>query len=358
MFTTDRFFIPQPWCAVLAVAEAEKKSGRDILTACIAGYEVGIRVGEFLGRSHYTVFHTTGTAGTIAAAAAVGRLIGLDAATLNHALGSAGTQAAGLWEFLADAADSKQLHTANAAANGIKAAFLARSGFKGAVRILEGAKGMAAGMSDDADPARLTDRLGTRWAAEETSFKWHAACRHAHPAADALQDLLVRERLVPDDIVGIEAQVHQGAIDVLSAAELPQTVNQSKFSMGTVLGLIAVHGRADVDAFDRFALADEAVADFRSKVTMTLDEEVDRLYPRQWIGKVTVSTRDQRQLTARVDVPKGDPANTLTYDELEAKAVRLSTYSGGASEQEIGRLATRIQSLERLPSLSDLLSLT
>jgi 2-methylcitrate dehydratase PrpD len=213
--------------AVLAVAEAENKSGRDILTACIAGYEVGIRVGEFLGRSHYEIFHTTGTVGTLAAAAAVGKLIGLDAAGLNHALGSAGTQAAGLWEFLRDAADSKQLHTARAAGNGLTAAFLARDGFKGATHILEGKKGMAAGMSSDADPLRLTDGLGSRWATEETSYKWHASCRHTHPAADALYLLMHHEGISPDDITEVIAHVHQGAIDVLGAVDVPQTVHQA-----------------------------------------------------------------------------------------------------------------------------------
>src|SRR5690606_25913440 len=131
--------------------------------AAVAGYEAGIRIGEFLGRTHYTIFHTTGTAGTLAAAAATGRLLGLDPAQMLHALGSAGTQAAGLWEFLRDGADSKQLHTAKAAADGMTAAWLARDGFTGASRILEGPQGMAAGMSRDADPARLTDGLGTRW---------------------------------------------------------------------------------------------------------------------------------------------------------------------------------------------------
>src|SRR3546814_8010037 len=67
------------------------------------------------------------------------------------------------------------------------AAYLAQEGFTGARRILEGAQGMAAGMSTDADPARLLDRLGQRWALAETSFKYHASCRHTHPAADALQ---------------------------------------------------------------------------------------------------------------------------------------------------------------------------
>src|SRR5207244_9258338 len=131
--------------------------------------EAGIRIGAFLGRSHYRVFHTTGTAGTLAAAAGVAHVLGSDAPTMLHALGSAGTQAAGLWEFLRDAADSKQLHTAKAAADGLLAAYLAREGFTGARRILEGTQGMAAGMSRDADPMRLVDRLGSRWATAEAS---------------------------------------------------------------------------------------------------------------------------------------------------------------------------------------------
>jgi 2-methylcitrate dehydratase PrpD len=142
----------------LAVAQSLQCSGEEFLVACIAGYEVGIRVGEFLGRSHYKVFHTTGTAGTIAAAAAVGRLLKLSPEQMLHAFGSAGTQAAGLWEFLKDAADSKQLHTAHAASTGLSSAYLAQAGFTGAKKILEGSQGMAAGMSTDSNIAKLTDR--------------------------------------------------------------------------------------------------------------------------------------------------------------------------------------------------------
>src|SRR3546814_18478903 len=102
---------------------------------------------------------------------AVGRLLNLETARMLHALGSAGTQAAGLWEFLRDAADSKQLHTAKAAADGMTAAYLAQEGFTGARHILEGPQGMAAGMSTDADPSKLCARQGERWALADTSFK-------------------------------------------------------------------------------------------------------------------------------------------------------------------------------------------
>jgi len=313
----------------VAVAQQQGASGEQLMAACVAGYEVGIRVGEFLGRSHYKVFHTTATAGTLAAAAAVGRLLGLSPAQMQHAFGSAGTQSAGLWEFLRSGADSKQLHTAHAAAAGLMAACLAQDGFTGAQDIFTGPQGLAAGMSTDADPARLTDRLGTRWATAETSFKWHASCRHTHPAADALLQVMQAHGLQAGDLAQVTCHVHQGAIDVLGPVVAPATVHQSKFSMGTVLGLAARHGHAGLSEFDAGYQAPETVA-LREKVRMVLDPEVDAAYPQRWIGKVSVRTADGRTLQGRVEEPKGDPGNTLSRDEITAKALRLAAYGSPA----------------------------
>lgn len=336
--------------AALAVAQAIGASGRDLLTASVAGYEVGIRVGEFLGRSHYRIFHTTGTAGTFAAAAAVGRLLKLTPEQMGHAFGSAGTQSAGLWEFLRDAADSKQLHTAHAAGAGLTAAYLARDGFTGARHILDGPQGLAAGTSTDADTRRLNDGLGTRWALAETSFKFHAACRHTHPAADALQQVLREHRLAADDIRTITALVHQAAIDVLGPVIDPQTVHQAKFSMGTVLGLIAVRGRAGLAEFDNH-WRDTPVRSIHDKVLMKLDLEVDAAYPARWVGKVCVETTDGRRYEGTVLEPKGDPGNTLTRHELEEKALALANYRGGASMAEMQRVIARVWSLADAPSI-------
>ncbi len=341
--------------AALAMAQSLECGGRTLLTAAVAGYEVGIRVGEFMGRSHYKVFHTTGTAGTLAAAAAVGRLLGLSPARMLDAFGSAGTQAAGLWEFLRDAADSKQLHTAKAAVNGLMAACLAQEGFTGARHILEGAQGMAAGMSTDADITRLTDRLGVRWALAETSFKFHASCRHTHPAADALLKIIETHRISPRAISSVIAHVHQGAIDVLGPVVNPVTVHQAKFSMGTVLGLIATYGRAGLTEFDAH-FNDAEIAEFRTRVRMERDAEVDAAYPKRWIGKVTVKTADGRTLHARVDEPKGDPGNTLSRPELEDKALRLARSGGAASEQEMRVVIERIWNLAHASALGHFLS--
>ena len=332
----------------LAVAQSLGASGAQLLAAVVAGYEVGIRVGEFLGRSHYRTFHTTATAGTLAAAAAVGSLLELTPQQMLHAFGSAGTQSAGVWEFLRDAADSKQLHCAHAAASGLMSAYLAQDGFTGAAKVLEGAQGLGVGMSSDADPAKLTDRLGTRWALAETSFKYHASCRHTHPAADALLQVMAQNDLKHADVARVTTHVHQGAIDVLGRVTVPATVHQGKFSMGTVLGLIAVHGHAGLGEFDRDFLAPE-VAAFRDKVTMELDAEVDTAYPARWIGKVSVQTRDGRTLQGRVDEPKGDPGNTLSRTEIEDKMQRLAHYGEGATADEAKALCQCIWQLADAP---------
>jgi 2-methylcitrate dehydratase PrpD len=341
--------------AALAVAQALGSSGQQFLTAVVAGYEVGIRVGEFLGRSHYKIFHTTGTAGTLAAAAAAGRLLNLTPQQMQDAFGSAGTQAAGLWEFLRDGADSKQLHAAKAAADGVSSAYLANAGFTGARCILEGAQGMGAGMSSDADPARLIDGLGQRWALAETSFKFHAACRHTHPAADALLQVMTMHGLTAQQIVRVDAFVHQAAIDVLGPVVKPQTVHQSKFSMGTVLALIARFKSAGLAEFaDHFQ--SDATVDFRAKVHMVLDLDVDLAYPARWIGKVAVHTGDGRILHGRVDEPKGDPGNTLDRNELEQKALRLARFSGGADDAEMATLSDAIWALAKAPTMGRLFS--
>ena len=338
----------------LACAQAIGASGEDLLVASVAGYEVGIRVGEFLGRSHYKVFHTTGTAGTLAAAAAVGRLLKLNPEQMLHAFGSAGTQSAGLWEFLRDAADSKQLHTAHAASTGLMSAYIAQAGFTGAQHILEGKQGMAAGMSSDSDPSKLIDRLGTRWALAETSFKYYASCRHTHPAADALLQVMLANKLAPTDIAKVETLVHQGAIDVLGPVTDPATVHQSKFSMGTVLALVAYYKFAGLQEFDQH-FHDDEICDFRERVSMTLDPEVDNAYPQRWIGKVKVYLNNGQVLEGRVDEPKGDPGNTLSRAEITDKAMRLAAFSQGATPEEMSKAIDHLWNIRKQAKIGHLL---
>jgi 2-methylcitrate dehydratase PrpD len=160
--------------------------------------------------------------------------------------------------------------------------------------------------------------------------------------------------LQPADIDRVVTHVHQGAIDVLGPVVDPATVHQSKFSMGTVLALVAQHGHAGLGEFDAHYRAGPTVA-LRDRVTMQLDPEVDQAYPQRWIGKVTVHTTDGRVLQGRVDEPKGDPGNTLTREEITDKALRLAQYGGAATGAEMRGVLDRLWSIAQAQRVGPLL---
>jgi 2-methylcitrate dehydratase PrpD len=214
---------------------------------------------------------------------------------------------------------------------------------------------MGAGMSQDAEPAKLTDRLGERWAVLETSFKYHASCRHTHSAADALSLLLHEHSIDAQTVKRVTVRLYQSGIDVLGPVVSPQTVHQSKFSMGTVLGVIAVFGSAGVTEFEK-SWNDPRVAVFREKVFMEFDAELDRLYPERWAAKVMIETADGRRFERVVDEPKGDPGNRLTRAEIEDKARSLAEYSGGATADEMRNLFAGAWNLETAPKIETLLA--
>ena len=344
--------------AILAAGEDLNISGKDFLLAAVMGYEAGIRIGEFLGRSHYQIFHTTSTVGSISAAITVGKLMQFNQEQMLNLIGNAATQSAGVWAFLEDAADSKQLHTAKANANGILAAYMTKEGLKGARNALEGLQGLGRGMSQDSDAKYLSDRLGERWASIETSFKYHASCRHTHPAGDALLKIIEEHQLQHQEITKIEAYVHQAAIDVLGPVTNPQTVHQAKFSMGTVMGLLAVHGKAGLFEFSQYALTDHQVIAVREKVSMILDQEVDCAYPKEWQGKVVVMMNSGQRYETFLRYPKGDPQNPLSPQELETKFKQLIRFS---EDQTLlvksDALISMMWRLEQLPAITELTAL-
>lgn len=257
--------------------------GKDFILASVVGYEVACRAGEMLGTSlrrplrsllplppsnsppyltrHYRIFHTTGTAGTLGASAAVSSLLHLSPSQTLDAFGTAGTQAAGLWEFATDAAMSKQVNTAHAASVGVMSGWTAREGLSGARDVLLGKREMAKGMlGGEGRREKLVEGLGRDWKVEQTSFKvrftssffwwghrregregvadsrrddvpqYWASCRHTHPSADALLHLLTTHSIPSSSISSVTAHVYRAALDVLEPCEAARSVHESKFS--------------------------------------------------------------------------------------------------------------------------------
>ncbi|WP_019121678.1 MmgE/PrpD family protein [Brevibacillus massiliensis] len=311
--------------AALAVAEWKRKSGKDLITAVAIGYDVCFRIGEAVSPSHYRYWHNTATCGTFGAAAAAAKLLELDEQQIVHALGNAGTQAAGLWEFIVDGAMSKQLHTGKAAMNGLLAALLAKKGFTGPSRILEGERGFFRAMTESCDETRIVDGLGSSFKITENSFKIHASCRHTHPAVDLALKLRRERGIGPQEVRRIRVGGYQSVLAITDNPD-PQTVYAAKFSLQFCVALALVKGRAGLADFSEEMLHDPAVRSLMERVELALDPAVDAAYPDRWGSSMEVETVQGETLQLVADYPKGDPENAVTAAELTEKFHLLSAH--------------------------------
>jgi 2-methylcitrate dehydratase PrpD len=336
--------------AALAVAEREHADGRAFLLAVVLGYEAALRIGEAVNPSHYRFWHPTGTAATFGAAVAAGSLLKLDAARMTDALGSAGTQAAGLWEFNADGAMSKHLHPGKAAMNGVISADLARAGFTGAARILEGDRGFFRAMSESHDASRVTHRLGAIWKISENCYKLHSCCGHTHTAIDCALDLA-------PPAAGLES-IHietYGPGYAIVSNPAPQTPYQAKFSIAYCVAAAVLDARVGLDQFTRERIASAGITDLLARTRVTVENDLTAKYPAAWPARLTIATRDGATLRAAADYPRGNPENPVSTAALEAKfralvEPRLGT---AAAEAAIGS----VRSLESCPDMSGAFSL-
>jgi 2-methylcitrate dehydratase PrpD len=338
--------------AALAVAEWNKKSGKELIAAVAIGYEICYRIGEAVSPSHYYYFHNTGTCGTFGSAAAVAKLLDLSEEQIVHALGSAGTQAAGLWEFIEDGAMSKQLHPGKAAMNGVYSAKLAEKGFTAASKILEGRRGFFEAMSEQYDPAKITDQLGKIFKIKENSFKIHASCRHTHPVIDLIVDIRKERSIQLETVEKVEIKTYQVALNITDNPN-PQTVYASKFSLQYCAALAFMNGRAGLFDFKEESLFDPKYREFMKKVEVLVDPAIDAKYPNQWGAIVAVYLQDGEVIEKRTDYPKGDPENPAT-DELVDKFRQITMHTSPALTDHYLNTILHLDQAECVQSLFDL----
>ena len=335
--------------AAFAVAEREHASGEQFLTAVAVGYEAALRIGEAVNPSHYRYWHPTGTVATFGAAAAAGSILGLSAGQMMAALGSAGTQAAGLWEFNADGSMSKHLHPGKAAMNGIMAADLARAGFTGASRILEGDRGFIRAMSESADCSRLTAGLPAIGKIAENGYKLHACCGHTHSAIDLA--IALRAQVDGDAaqcVSAIDVETYGPGYDIVKEMR-PGTPYQAKFSMAYCVAVAVLEGRAGLEQFgaERFAEGGvrlPALSALIERTTVRVAADLTAKYPAAWPARVTLTLLDGTRVSGASDYPRGNAENPVDDRELRDKFTALVSPPWGRETAE-----RMVAAVDRLP---------
>ncbi|GAK04910.1 hypothetical protein JCM19037_3367 [Geomicrobium sp. JCM 19037] len=337
--------------AAVAVAEYLGKTGKDLITAVVVGYEIAYRIGEAVSPSHYEKWHNTATCGTFGAAAAAAKLFNLSVNETIHAIGSAGTQAAGLWEFIEDGAMSKQLHPAKSAMEGVLSALISQKGFTAANKILEGDRGFMYSMSAHPDETKITEGLGETEKIKENSFKIHASCRHTHQPIDIALSLLDEEGITHDQIDKIKVRTYQAAQKVAGNPN-PKSVYGAKFSISYCTSLAFVYGNAGLTDFNEDRLHEPAIRNLMDKVEVIVDEEVEKEYPKEWGTKMEVYTNDGMSYERAVKFPKGDPENPVSLKDIQLKFKKMLEESGIGALIIDGHI-DRVAALEKEELIAD-----
>lgn len=341
-----------------AFTEADDRlTGRDVITAIVAGYEVGTRVGSAATMSLFMRgFHPQGTSGTFVAAATAARMLNLDAERMQHALGIAGSQAAGLMAAQ-EGAMVKRLHSGRAAQSGVYAALLAQQGFTGIPDVLEaGYGGFLSSYSDEPKPTRLTEGLGSVWEVHNVGYKPHASVTSIHTALDALAKIMREHGLAADDIASIKVGV--GTMTHLHCAwpYRAQGVTAAQMNLYYGLAVMALDGAAFVKQYAEERLRDPRILDLISRIQPYVDPEIDAMGPAlRHAARVSVVTRDAREFREEALLRRGSPENPLTPNEVLDKFRHVA--GACLPRVQVDRIIDLTTQLDRLESMRPLTTL-
>ncbi len=340
----------------LNLAEAKKGtvSGKDLLTAMVAGYEIGHRVGNAATMSlFFRGFHPQGTSGAFVAAATAARMLDLDATQFQHALGMAGSQAGGLMAAQ-EGAMVKRFHSGRAAQSGVYAAQLASRGFTGILDALEAPYGgYLATYSDKPNPSRLTDGLGKIWETLNVGYKPHASVTSIHSALDALSELMKEHKLKAGDIAKVETGLSPMTHVHCAWEYKAQGVTAAQMNLYYGMAVIALDGAAFTGQFREARLSDPQILDFIARISAHVDGEIEQMgAPFRHASRVKITTRAGKVHEKLALHRRGSPENPLAPEEVVHKFRNVVAPCMNKADAE--RIIATVDRCEQLADIGEL----
>lgn len=333
----------------LAPSQGRKGSGRALLSAIVAGYEVLYRIGDAAHHSIEKVgFHSPGVVGPFGTAVVIGRLFELDAKQMAHAFGIAGSMSSGLMEFSKTGGMVKRLHLGRAAEGGFMAAVLARDGYTGPEGVLEGKFGVLNVFCRDAQPARLTRDLGSVWQVMKTKIKRYACHATAQVPVTLALDLKAQHRISGDDVAGIAIAASEKTVTQHVILE-PKDLTMMQYSVPFCVAIALYQDPLDPRIFSETTLNDPKIR------TLARSAQVELLKSSSGhassASRVTLKLKNGKEVFAEGHDFKGTPTMPLTRAELLEKFLRLTAHRDRSKAE---RLFAQLAEAEKIADFSTL----
>ena len=344
--------------AVLALAERDGRSGRDLLLAYNVGVEVECKISEAMAPRHYQHgFHSTATCGTFGSAAAVANLCGFSPDTTVRALGIAGSQSAGLRENFGTM--TKPFHAGRAAESGVVAAEFAEFGFTATPFILEAQRGFFRAAGGGYDDTSIRGMLGKPWTFVNPgiSIKPHPSGSLTHPGMTLMQSLIRQHNIRPEQVVSVKVGTNQNMPNAL-IHHRPITELQAKFSMEFCMAILLLERKGGLPEFTDEVVNRPDVQAMISKIDFGVHPEAEAAGYDKMTTIIEIALTNGKQITGRADFGKGSPANPMSYDEAADKFRECAVFSRWPRQkaEQVIALIKDLESLRNVRELAALLS--
>jgi 2-methylcitrate dehydratase PrpD len=341
---------------LVALETGEPVDGARLTTAFCAGFEVGCKIAEAISPDHYMRgFHTSGTIGHFAAAAAAASMLGLEEEATARALGLAASMASGIRANFGSM--GKPFHVGRAAENGVTAALLAREGFDANPEALDGRWGYLAIAGPGGEPALVRDRFGAPHSmiSPGVSIKPYPSGVLTHPSMDAMRFLMRDEGLGPGDVEAVTLSAGSNVLGPIRF-RIARTELEGKFSFALLLAAIILTGRAGKAEFtDAFVSSPECQA-MQARVETRFDETIEAMGWDRIRSRIEVRTKDGRTVTRWADENyRGGPHDPLSDGELEDKFRDCA--EGLIDEARVAALLETVWSIEAAPDVGRIFEL-
>ncbi|HTZ02362.1 MAG TPA: MmgE/PrpD family protein [Xanthobacteraceae bacterium] len=348
--------------ALIAPAESHAAlSGREFLTAAVAGYEIGPRVGLCMGQEHIGQgWHSGATVGVFSAAAGAARALSLSADATVHALGIAGTQSSGLMAAQYGAM-VKRMHAGRAAQSGLYAALLASRGFTGIADVFEAPYGgfctTFSRSQDRFDLTKLSAGLGERFETMGIALKFYSCVGSNHAALDAIRDIRARHPFAPGDIDGITVHASQVTLDHAGWPYKPGGLTAAQLNLSFCAATLIIEGDVFVDQFAPDCVADPARVALAERVKVVHDPSITALgAAHRHKVKVEIRFRDGARETETREAPRGSEQAFAAPADIIDKFKKLSRgVMPGKRQDELIEAVLGLESLDDSRALIALL---
>jgi aconitate decarboxylase len=338
--------------ALIAVAESHAQlSGRDFLTAAVAGYEVGPRVGLCMGPEHIGQgWHSGATVGIFSAAAGAARALSLDADKTVHALGIGGTQSSGLMAAQYGAM-VKRMHAGRAAQSGLYGALLGKDGFTGIVDVFEAPYGgFCTTFSRSQDRFNLNElsaSLGQKFETMGIALKFYSCVGSNHTTLDALRDIRKRRPFALDEIEAIVVHGSQVTVDHVGWPYQPQGLTAAQLNLPFCVATLLIEGDVFVDEFTPDCIDDTARIALSRKVKVVHDPAITALGAgARHKVRVEVQFRDRLIERETREAPRGSEQSFASAHDIAEKFRKLTRATMPAKQQDA--LIDAVMGLDKL----------